>query len=82
MSLSIFYYRICAFLCRCRSFNPSLCRLSPFLLPYVAVSRTCFACRDTAQQGLKKVVKTSTINGDLLKGGAIQNTTVVWAWWV
>ena len=30
MSLSIFYYCICAFLCRCLSFNPSLCRLSPF----------------------------------------------------
>ena len=29
----------CSFLCRCRSFNPSLCRLSPFLLPRVAVSR-------------------------------------------
>ena len=39
MLLSVFYYCICAFLCRCRSFNPSLCRLSPFLLPYVAVSR-------------------------------------------
>ena len=80
MSLSVFHYCICAFiLCRCRSFNPSLCRLSPFLLPYVAVSRPCFARRNSAQQGLKKVVKTSAINGDLLKGGAMQNTTVVWA---
>ena len=75
MSLSVFYYCICAFiLCRCRSFNPSLCRLSPFLLPYVAVSRPCFACRNLAQQGLKNVVKTSGINGDLRKGGATQNT--------
>ena len=31
---------ICAFiLCHCRSFNPSLCHLSSFLLPYVVVSR-------------------------------------------
>ena len=31
MSRSIFHYNcICAFLCRCLSFNPSLCRLSPF----------------------------------------------------
>ena len=77
MSLSVFYYCICAFLCRCRSFNPSLGRLSPFLLSSVAVSRPSFASRNLAQQGLKKVVKTSVINGDLLKGGAIQNTTVV-----
>ena len=28
----------CAFLCRCRIFNPTLCRLSPFLLPPVAGS--------------------------------------------
>ena len=85
MSLSGFHYCICAFiLCRYRSFNPSLCRLSLFLLPYVAVSTPCFACRNLAQQGLKKVVKTSVINGDLLNGGAIQNTTVhvVWARWV
>ena len=84
MSLSGFHYCICAFLCRCSSFNPSLGRLSTFLLHYVAVSRPCFACRNLAQQGLKKVVKTSVINGDLLNGGAIQNTTVhvVWARWV
>ena len=38
-----FYYCICAFLCRChcRSFNPSLCCLSPFLLFYVTVWRPC-----------------------------------------
>ena len=41
MSLSVFYYFICPCLCRCRSFNPSLCRLSPFRLSYVTVSRPC-----------------------------------------
>ena len=41
MSLSVFYYCICACLRRCRNFNPSLCRLSPFHLSYVAVSRPC-----------------------------------------
>ena len=80
MSVSGFHYCICAFiLCRCSSFKPSFGPLSPFLLHYVAVSRPCFACRNLAQQDLKKVVKTSVINGDLLEGGAIQNTTVVWA---
>ena len=80
MSLSGFHYCICTFILRCCcSFNPSLCRLSAFLLRYVAVLRSCFACRNLAQQDLKKVVKTSAINGYLLKGGAIQNTTVVWA---
>ena len=39
--LSVFYYSICAFLCPCRSFNSSLCNLSPFLLSYVTVSRLC-----------------------------------------
>ena len=79
MLLSGFHYCICAFiLCRCCSFSPSLARLSPFLLPYVAVSRPCFACRNLTQQGLKKVVKTSVINGDLLNGGVIQNTTILY----
>ena len=41
MSLSVFYYCICACLRRCRTFNPSLCRLPPFHLSYVAVSRPC-----------------------------------------
>ena len=41
MSLSVFYYCICACIRRCRSFNPSLCRLSPFHLSYVAVSGPC-----------------------------------------
>ena len=44
MSLSIFYYCIYDFLCCCRNFNPTLCRLSAFLLSYVAVSRPC-RCR-------------------------------------
>ena len=35
ISLSAIYYCICPFLCSCRSFNPSLCRLWPFLLSYV-----------------------------------------------
>ena len=41
MLLSIFHLCLCAFLCHCRSFNPSLCRLLLFLLPHVAVSRPC-----------------------------------------
>ena len=52
MSLSVFYYCICAFLCCCRKFNLSLCRLSPFLLFYVAVSTSClsseFYCKETS----------------------------------
>ena len=39
MSVSVFYYCFCAFRCHC--FNPSFCHLSPFLLSYVAVSRSC-----------------------------------------
>ena len=37
MQLSVFYYCICTFLCRCHGFNPSLCHLLPFLLSYVAM---------------------------------------------
>ena len=44
MSVSVFYCCLCAFLFRCHCFNPSLCHLSPFLLSYVAVSRSC-QCR-------------------------------------
>ena len=33
MSVSLFYYCLCAFLCRCHCFNPSLCHLSPFPFP-------------------------------------------------
>ena len=36
-------------------------------------------CRNLSQQGLKKLAKTSVVNGDATKGGATQNTTVVWA---
>ena len=38
ISLSVFYYWFFAFLSRCRSFNPSLCLLSPSHLPNVAIS--------------------------------------------
>ena len=38
--VDIFFLYLC-FCPRCRSFNPSLCCLSPFLLSYVAVSRPC-----------------------------------------
>ena len=41
MSLSVVYYCICTCLRGCHSFTPSLCRLLPFHLPYVAVSRPC-----------------------------------------
>ena len=41
MSLLISYYCIRAFLCHFRSLNPSLCRLWPFPLSYVALSRPC-----------------------------------------
>ena len=44
MSLSIFHYCIYDFPCWCCNFNPILCRLSPFLLFYVADSRPC-RCR-------------------------------------
>ena len=38
MLLFVFYYCIFFFLCRCHSFNPSLCHLSvPFVLSYVTV---------------------------------------------
>ena len=37
-----FFYCICAFICRCRSFNQSLCRLSPFPLSYVVVKGAFF----------------------------------------
>ena len=41
MSLSVVYYCIHACLRRCRSFDPSLCHLSPFHLSYVTVLRPC-----------------------------------------
>ena len=41
MSLSVFKYCICTFLCGCCNFNLSLCHLSPFLLSYVTVSKSC-----------------------------------------
>ena len=44
MSVSVFYYCLCGFFCCCLCFNPSLCHLLPFLLSYVAVSRS-YQCR-------------------------------------
>ena len=41
LSMSLFYYCLCGFFCCCRCFNSSLCHFSPFLLSYVAVSRSC-----------------------------------------
>ena len=41
MSLSVCHYCFCAFLCHCHSLSPSLYRLLPFLLSYVAVSSSC-----------------------------------------
>ena len=41
MLMFVFYYCICAFLCGCHSFNPSLCCLLLLLLSYVAVSKPC-----------------------------------------
>ena len=41
MSLLVFDYCICAFLCCCHSSSLSLCHLSLFLLSYVAVSLPC-----------------------------------------
>ena len=45
MSLSVFYHCICAFVCGCHGFNPSLYRLSPFLVSYVAVSGPCHSLK-------------------------------------
>ena len=41
LSLSVFYHCICAFLCCCCSFKPSLCRLPQFQLFYVVVVWPC-----------------------------------------
>ena len=74
---------ICAFLCRTYQFQPTF---ASFVAISAALCR-CFKaislqCRNLAQQGLKKVAKTSVyvINGDAPnKGETILNTTVVWA---
>ena len=55
MSLSVFNYCICTFLCRSRNFNLSLCCLSPFLLSYVTVSRSCCWLEFFPKQGLLNV---------------------------
>ena len=44
MSLSLFLYCFCDCLCRCRSFVLSSCRLSPFHLSNVTVSKPCRSC--------------------------------------
>ena len=46
MSPSVFNYCICAFLCQCRSFDPSLCRLSPFLLSLMLLFQGHVACQN------------------------------------
>ena len=51
MSVSVFYYCLCGFFCCCRCFNASLCHLSPFLLSYVAVSRSCCLLEFYPQHG-------------------------------
>ena len=63
MSLLIFYHCISAFLfCQC-SFNPSLCHLLPFLLPYVTVSRPCGLLKFTltGSQRRNKVLKKESL---------------------
>ena len=57
MLMFLFYYCICAFLCGCHSFNPSLYRLSPLLLSYVAVSKPCRVPEFYPHRALNKVDK-------------------------
>ena len=57
MLMFLFYYCICAFLCGCHSFNPSLYRLSPLLLSYVAVSKPCRLPEFYPHRALNKVDK-------------------------
>ena len=51
MSLSVFYYCICIFLCHCHSFNPPLCRLSPFLLSLRSLFHGHVACQNVTPTG-------------------------------
>ena len=51
MSLSVFYYCICIFLCHCHSFNPPLCRLSPFLLSLRSLFHGHVACQNVTLTG-------------------------------
>ena len=51
MSLSVLYYCICIFLCHCRSFNPPLCRLSPFLLSLRSLFHGHVACQNVTPTG-------------------------------
>ena len=57
MLMLVFYYYICTFLCGRRSFNPSLCHLSPLLLSYVAVSRPCHLPEFYPHRALNQVDK-------------------------
>lgn len=41
--LSVLYYCICDFPRHCRSFNPCSCRLLPFYLSYVTISRLSYS---------------------------------------
>ena len=52
MSLSLFLYCFCDCLCRCRSFVLSSCRLSPFHLSNVTVSKPCRLWNFYPKQGL------------------------------
>ena len=51
MSLLVLYYCICIFLCHCRSFNPPLCRLSPFLLSLRSLFHGHVACQNVTPTG-------------------------------
>ena len=51
MSPSVFNYCICAFLCQCRSLDPSLCRLSPFLLSLMLLFQGHVACQNFTLTG-------------------------------
>ena len=60
MSLSVFHNCNRAIPRRCRSFNPSLCRLSPFLLSYI--------CRCFKAMPLLVIYANSTTNKRLKAG--------------
>ena len=52
MPLSVFYHCICVFLCHCRSFDPSLCHLSPFsLLLLMLLFQSHVACPNFILKG-------------------------------
>ena len=51
MSLLVFYYCICIFLCHCHSFNPPLGHLSSFLLSLRSLFQGHVACRNFTLTG-------------------------------